>query len=171
MPATPLTAALPGRRAFITGGASGLGLALATRLARDGWTLALLDRDGARLAQAAQALEEAGAAAVSVFVGDVSDEGACTRAVADFATKAGGLDLMVNNAGVAVAGRIEETPVADWRWALEVNVIGVAIGCRAALPHLRRAGAGLILNIASAAAFACAGEMGPITPPRPRSSR
>jgi short-subunit dehydrogenase len=160
MPATPLTAALPGRRAFITGGASGLGLALATRLACDRWTLGLLDRDGTRLAAAAHALGLAGAAAVHVFVADVTDEVACTRAVADFATGAGGLDLMVNNAGVAVAGRVEETPVADWRFALEVNVIGVAIGCRAALPVMRRAGSGLILNIASAAAFACAGEMG-----------
>jgi len=160
MPATPLTAALPGRRAFVTGGASGLGLALATLLARDHWTLALLDRDGARLAAAAHALGLEGARSVHVFVADVTDEDACTRAVGDFATGAGGLDLMINNAGVAVAGRIDETPIADWRWALEVNVVGVAIGCRAALPVMRRAGAGLILNIASAAAFACAAEMG-----------
>ena len=160
MPATPLTATLPGRRAFITGGASGLGLALATLLARDGWTLALLDRDPARLGAAAHALGAAGAAAVHVFVADVTDENACTRAVTDFATGAGGLDLMINNAGVAVAGRIDETPIADWRWALEINVVGVAIGCRAALPVMRAAGGGLILNIASAAAFACAAEMG-----------
>ena len=160
MPATPLSATLPGRRAFITGGASGLGLALATLLARDGWTLALLDRDPARLGAAAHALRQAGAAAVHVFVADVTDEAACTRAVTDFATGAGGLDLMINNAGVAVAGRIDETPIADWRWALEINVVGVAIGCRAALPVMRAAGDGLILNIASAAAFACAAEMG-----------
>ena len=160
MPATPLTTALPGRRAFVTGGASGLGLALATLLARDGWTLALLDRDSAQLTAAAHALGTAGAAAVHVFVADVRDESACARALTDFATGAGGLDLMVNNAGVAVAGRIDQTPIEDWRWALEVNVVGVAIGCRAAVPVMRRAGGGLILNIASAAAFACAGEMG-----------
>ena len=155
-----LSTRLPGRRAFITGGGSGLGLALATLLARDGWTLGVLDRDAARLAPAAAALSAAGAAGVEVYAADVSDESAFRTAVAAFAASAGGLELMVNNAGVAAAGAIDASPAADWRWALDINVVGVAIGCRAALPWMRRARAGVVLNIASAAAFACPAEGG-----------
>jgi short-subunit dehydrogenase len=77
-----------------------------------------------------------------------------------FAAQAGGLDLMINNAGVAVAGSIDGTPLADWHWALEINVIGVVTGCRAALATMRRQGSGLILNVASAAGFASGPKMG-----------
>ncbi len=157
--ATPLTALLLGKRAFITGGGSGLGLAFAELLARDGWTLALLDRDSARLAAAATHLKDLGARAVVTYATDVTDETAFGAAIAEFATRVGGLELMINNAGVAVAGDVEATPAADWRWALEINVVGVAIGCRAALPFLRAAPAACLLNIASAAAFASAASM------------
>ena len=148
-----LSARLPGKRAFITGGGSGLGLALATRLARDGWRLGLLDRDPSRLAEAVTALSAAGAAAVEVYAADVSDEPAFRAAVAAFAARAGGLELFVNNAGIAAVGALEGSSADDWRAALEINVVGVAIGCRAALPILRRANAGAVLNVASAAAF------------------
>lgn len=159
MSATRLAAWLSGRRAFITGGGSGLGLALATELARDGWTLGLLDREPARLTAAAAALGAAGARAVHCFNADVTDEAAFGAALGDFVARAGGLELMVNNAGVAIAGSVEATPVADWRWGLEINVVGPALGCRLALPVMRRAGRGLIINIASAAAFAAAPQM------------
>lgn len=159
MSAARLAAWLTGRRAFITGGGSGLGLALATELARDGWTVGLLDREPERLATAAVALGAAGARAVHTFAADVRDEAAFTAAVEAFAAHSGGLDLMVNNAGVAVAGGVEATPLADWRWALEINVVGPALGCRLALPIMRRAGRGLLVNVASAAAFASAPQM------------
>ncbi|MCZ8131168.1 MAG: SDR family NAD(P)-dependent oxidoreductase [Steroidobacteraceae bacterium] len=158
-PGTQLAAALPGRRAFLTGAASGLGLALANELARAGWTLGLLDRDAVRLAGVAATLRAAGAPDVHAFPGDVTDEAAFTAVVAEFAMRTGGLDLMVNDAGVAVAGRFESTPLADWRWALDVNVLGVVVGCRAAVPILRRQGTGLILNVASAAGFASGPQM------------
>jgi len=157
--ATRLAAWLTGRRAFITGGGSGIGLALATHLARDGWTVGILEREPARLASAATALAAAGARAVRPYAADVTDEAAFRAAVEDFVAACGGLDLMVNNAGVAVAGSVEATPVADWRWGLEINVVGPALGCRLALPAMRRAGRGLIVNIASAAAFAAAPQM------------
>ena len=154
MSAARLARRLPGRRAFITGGGSGLGLALAEALARDGWSVGLLDREAPRLDAARLRLLEAGAAAVHPFVADVTDEAAFSAALGAFAAATGGLDLMVNNAGVAVAGAVESTPIADWRWALEINVVGVAIGCALALPLLARGGGGLIINVASAAAFA-----------------
>lgn len=159
MTASRLAARVGGRRAFITGGGSGIGLALATLLARDGWTLGLLDRDEERLAIATTELGRAGAAAVHGFAADVSDESAFGQALAAFVDRAGGLELMVNNAGVAVAGRIEETSLADWRWGLEINVLGVVLGCRLAVPVMRGAGRGLLINIASAAAFAAAPRM------------
>jgi NAD(P)-dependent dehydrogenase (short-subunit alcohol dehydrogenase family) len=157
--ATRLAAWLSGRRAFITGGGSGIGLALATHLARDGWTLGLLDREPARLAAAEAALAAAGARAVMAYPADVTDEAAFGAALGDFVARAGGLELMVNNAGVAIAGSVEVTPIADWRHGLEVNVIGPALGCRLAVPVMRAAGRGLIVNIASSAAFAAAPQM------------
>lgn len=157
--ATPLSAALSGKRAFITGGGSGLGRAFTELLARDGWRIAILDREPARLADATARLTALGAAAVHTYSADVTDEAAFGAAIDDFAARVGGLELMVNNAGVAVAGAVVDTPAADWRWALEINVVGVAIGCRAAIPHLKRAERACLLNIASAAAFASAAYM------------
>jgi short-subunit dehydrogenase len=158
-PVTPLSGVLRGQRAFITGGGSGLGLAFARLLARDRWRVGLLDREPERLTNAARELASAGAAAVHTYTVDVTDEAAVSAAIADFAERTGGLELMINNAGVAVAGEIASTPAADWRWALDINVVGVAIGCRAALPYLSRSDAGCVLNIASAAAFASAAQM------------
>jgi short-subunit dehydrogenase len=158
--ASPLTSALPGRRAFITGAGSGLGLAFARVLARDGWQIGLLDRDPARLALAREELTALGATRIECYALDVTDEAAFGGAVREFAAQAGGLDFMLNNAGVAHAGDIGATPASDWRWALEINLIAVATGCRAALPFLLEAPAARILNIASAAAFASGPQMG-----------
>ncbi len=154
MSAARLARRLPGRRAFITGGGSGLGLAIADAFARDGWTLGILDREADRLAGARQLLLDAGAAAVHTYVADVTDEASFGATVTTFVAATGGLEVMVNNAGVAVAGAVESTAISDWRWALEINVVGVAIGCRLALPLFARGGGGLVINIASAAAFA-----------------
>ena len=159
MSAAQLAQRIGGRRAFITGGGSGLGLALATALAKDGWTIGLLDRDAARLAPAAEALAAAGAVVVLTFGADVTNDHDFGAAVTAFVARSGGLDLMINNAGVAVAGPVGSTSLADWRWALEINVIGVVLGCRLALPVMQQSGRGCIINIASAAAFASAPEM------------
>ena len=152
---TILARRFPAKRAFVTGAASGLGRAIAAGLAADGWRLGLLDVSGTRLAQAAGELQAAGAT-VHAYAGDVADEGFVRGSVDDFAARAGGLDLMVNNAGVAAAGAIEANSADDWRWIVDVNLLGVAWGCRAAVPHLRAAGGGLILNVASSAGFAAA---------------
>ena len=150
----------PRRRAFITGAGSGLGLALATQLARAGWTVGRLERDPARLADTAAALVAAGGT-VHDYTGDVTDESAFAAALTAFVETTGGLELMINNAGVAVSGRVETTPLADWRWIFEINVLAVATGSRLALPHLRAApDGGALVNIASAAAFAAPPLMG-----------
>jgi NAD(P)-dependent dehydrogenase (short-subunit alcohol dehydrogenase family) len=148
----------PGRRAFVTGAASGLGSELARALHADGWQLGLADLSGSRLAGFTDSLHQQGAAP-RTYVGDVADERFIPAAVDDFVIARGGLDVMINNAGVAVAGAIESTPVSDWRWIIDINLLGVIWGCRSAIPVMREQRSGLILNIASSAGFAAAPQM------------
>jgi NAD(P)-dependent dehydrogenase (short-subunit alcohol dehydrogenase family) len=158
-PATLLSRRFSSKRAFITGAASGLGLSLARRLAQDGWTLGVLDVDRQHLDQAVTALLQAGAARVLAYPGDVAAHGFVADSIADFVRVAGGLDLLVNNAGVAVAGAVEATPVEDWQWIVGINLLGVVWGCRAALPVMKQQRGGVIFNIASSAGFAAAPQM------------
>jgi NAD(P)-dependent dehydrogenase (short-subunit alcohol dehydrogenase family) len=158
-PATLLSRRFPAKRAFITGAASGLGLSMARLLAADGWHLGVLDLDQTALATAVTGLRNAGAASVSAYVGDVATESVVGDAIAGLARTHQGLDLLVNNAGVAVAGAVEATPPADWEWIVGINLLGVVWGCRAALPVLKQQGAGLIFNVASSAGFAAAPQM------------
>ncbi len=155
---TILSRRLPAKRAFITGAASGLGRATALELARDGWRLGLLDRSAENLQEAGRELRTAGAQ-THAYAGDVADEAFVRASVLDFVAHAGGLDFMMNNAGVAVAGPLEETPVDDWRWIVDINLLGVAWGCRSAVPVMRKQRSGLVLNVASAAGFAAGPQM------------
>ena len=157
-PATLLSRRFPAKRAFITGAASGLGLALARALGQDGWTLGLLDVSAAALERATSELRSTGAE-VSAYAGDVASDTLVADAVSSFAAVHDGLDVIVNNAGVAVGGATDVTPVTDWHWIVGVNLLGVVWGCRAALPIFRRSGSGLILNIASSAGFAAVPQM------------
>jgi long-chain fatty acid transport protein len=147
-------------RAVITGGASGLGRALALEIGRrQGRVLiADLDADGAR-ETARQVEARGGSAEVAVVdVGRIADvEGVAERADQLW----GGIDLLVNNAGVAAAGPIGDVPLADWEWLLRVNVWGVIHGCHVFAPRMRARGRGFILNVASSAGIASLPEMGP----------
>jgi NAD(P)-dependent dehydrogenase (short-subunit alcohol dehydrogenase family) len=158
-PATLLSRRFTAKRAFITGAASGLGLAMAHALARDGWQLGVLDLDEAALGAAVTKLRQAGAKDVTAFHGDVAAQKFVGASIGTFAETQGGLDLIVNNAGVAVAGPVEATPPADWEWIVGINLLGVVWGCHAALPVLKRQGKGLIFNVASSAGFAAAPQM------------
>jgi len=155
---TILSRRFPGKRAFITGAGSGLGRAIATEFAAGGWQVGLFDLSAPRLAEAEAALQGAGAVTFT-YAGDVANEAVVASSVADFVQRAGGLDVMINNAGVAVAGPVEGTPPADWRWITDINLFGMVWGCQAAVPHLRAAGSGLVLNVASSAGFAAAPQM------------
>ena len=90
---------------------------------------------------------------------DTTDEATVTAAINAFAARVGGVDLAMNSAGVAVAGDLLETSSADWQWILAINVMGVVHSCRAELPHMIAAKGGLIINVASAASFACSSRM------------
>ncbi len=152
MTADSISTRLPGRRAFITGAGSGLGLEFARTLAAENWVLGLFDVDPSRLVKAEEEIAATGAR-VHAFPGDVRHYEELAVALNAFGDIAGGLDLMINNAGVACAGNLLETPLDDWRWILDINILGVVNGCRAGVPHLQRSGRGILLNIASAAAF------------------
>jgi NAD(P)-dependent dehydrogenase (short-subunit alcohol dehydrogenase family) len=158
-PATLLSRRFPSKRAFITGAASGLGLAMAQLLARDGWTLGVLDLDREALERAVTQLRTSGAANVTAYLGDVAAHEFVAASITGFSQANQGLDVMVNNAGVAVAGAVEATPVDDWNWIVGINLLGVVWGCRTALPAMKRQGSGLIFNIASSAGFAAAPQM------------
>jgi short-subunit dehydrogenase len=148
----------PSRRAFITGASSGLGLELARALGSEDWTLGLFDRNVERLARVEEELSGKGFTVVA-YPGDVTNADELTVAVNSFAATHDGLDVMINNAGVAGTGSLMEVPLEDWRWIVDINFMGVVHGARAAVPHLQRNGSGLLINVASAAAFASAPGM------------
>jgi NADP-dependent 3-hydroxy acid dehydrogenase YdfG len=150
---TRLNSRFPRKRAFITGAGSGLGLAVAKALAADGWTLGLFDRNLERLTTVEAEFADAGVKLVA-YPGDVTQSDELTVAINSFAATHDGLDVMINNAGVAGVGAMMEVSLEDWRWIIDINVMGVVHGSRAAIPHLQRNGSGLLINVASAAAFA-----------------
>jgi NAD(P)-dependent dehydrogenase (short-subunit alcohol dehydrogenase family) len=134
---------LGGRRAFVTGGASGIGAAIATRLAADGAEVVIGDID----ADAAKAQAEGIGGATAVHL-DVADPASAQAAIAG----GGPFDVLVNNAGIDHAGHFfgDVTP-EQWRWLLAVNLEGVFACTQAALPAMQQAGWGRIINLASEA--------------------
>ena len=140
----------PQKRIFVTGGASGLGQALAERYARDGWQVAIGDLQAERGAEVAAAIQGAGGPAAFLRC-DVTKEKDLAAAARWLEAEWGGVDVVVNNAGVAVSGGIADTPLADWQWILDVNVLGVVRGCRVFTPLFRRQGGGQFVNVASMA--------------------
>ena len=131
------------RRVLITGGASGIGRATAALLRQAGAAVAVMDRDAA--AAAAVAAEYGGIA----ITADVSDEGSVQSGVDAAASQLGGLDGLVNAAGIFDPALMMETDLALWQRTFAVNMTGVFLVCRAAVPHLQRAGKATIVNIAS----------------------
>jgi NAD(P)-dependent dehydrogenase (short-subunit alcohol dehydrogenase family) len=153
--ASNLSQRFPRKRVFITGAASGLGLACAEILAREGWQLFLNDIDAARLALVADSFRRDGAL-VTTVEGDVRDGASIERAIDAAVSVAGGIDVSVHCAGVAWAGPFHSSTEQDWRWVMDINVIGVANASRAVIRHMARGPGGLVINIASAASF-CTG--------------
>jgi NAD(P)-dependent dehydrogenase (short-subunit alcohol dehydrogenase family) len=139
---------LEGQIALITGAATGIGEAVATRFANAGATVCIADIDGAAAEEAAARI---GGRAQSLTL-DVTDPVAVTNAVEAILEKNQKLEILVNNAGLAgKAAPIWEQTDADWRKVMAVNIDGPFYLCRAVLPHMRSRGYGRIVNIASVA--------------------
>jgi NAD(P)-dependent dehydrogenase (short-subunit alcohol dehydrogenase family) len=144
---------------IVTGGASGIGLAIARELHARGGHVVLADLDEAKARAAAATMGERASAAVV----DVADAAAVTALVDAVVADHGRLDVMVNNAGTAIGGLLEELEERHWAKAIDVNLRGVVNGVTAAYPHLRAQGSGHILNTASLAGLIPAPAMLPYT--------
>jgi NAD(P)-dependent dehydrogenase (short-subunit alcohol dehydrogenase family) len=134
-------AELAGLRALVTGGASGIGLATARLLAERGAGVVCLDL-----------ATEAPEAPLGYVRADLTDDGAVRAAVAAAAERLGGLDIVVNNAGVGAVGTVEANPDDEWHRVFDVNVVGIVRVTRAALPHLRASANAVVVNTCSIAA-------------------
>lgn len=140
------------KRIFITGGASGLGRALAERAARDGYRVCIGDIHDARLAETLRAIE-----AIAPGLGHRSEPCNVCRVedlerVASVLEKEwGGVDIVVNNAGIAAGGPLDEVGLSEFARVVDINLMGVVRGCSVFVPLLKRQGYGHIVNIASLA--------------------
>ncbi|GIZ11517.1 SDR family oxidoreductase [Pseudomonas sp. NCCP-436] len=138
-------------RMMITGAGSGLGREIARRWAREGWHLALADVNEAGLEESLRLVREAGG---DGFIRrcDVRDYSQLTALAQACDEQFGGIDIIVNNAGVASGGFFGELSLEDWDWQLSINLMGVVKGCKAFLPLLEKS-RGRIVNISSMAAL------------------
>jgi NAD(P)-dependent dehydrogenase (short-subunit alcohol dehydrogenase family) len=140
-----------GKTAFVTGGASGIGLALGRAFAEAGMKVMLADVEAGALDQALQALSNYGNRVKSIRC-DVGDAESVDRAARATFDAFGNVHVVCNNAGVAAGGGIDNISIDNWRWVVDVNLMGVVYGVRSFLPHmLRHREGGHIVNTASMA--------------------
>ena len=143
---------LEGKVAIVTGAGSGIGKTLALRLARDGAAVVVADLNH-HDAAAAEIAQLTGARTLGLRV-DVAAEADTARLAAETARTFGRIDILVNNAAcfsVLQVRPFEQIDAAEWRKVMEVNTLGVFLCCRACVPHMRAAGGGRIINLASGA--------------------
>ncbi|HKU45976.1 MAG TPA: glucose 1-dehydrogenase [Burkholderiales bacterium] len=143
---------LKGKVAIVTGAGSGIGKVLARRLASDGASVVIADLE--KFDQAAAEIAKATGARTLGISTDVSNERDVDRMASEAAKTFGRIDILVNNAAVFSSLKLkpfEEIGVAEWRKVMDVNIMGVALCCRACVPHMRKGGYGRIINLASGA--------------------
>jgi NAD(P)-dependent dehydrogenase (short-subunit alcohol dehydrogenase family) len=141
---------LHGRKVLITGGGQGLGLTMAKGLAASGASIAIVDIDGDRARQAASSIASGQTRAVGI-TGDVTSPADAERAVDEAVRALGGLDILLNNAGIAILAPAEEVSFEDFKKTYEVDVFGLFTMSQKAFPALRDSGHGVIVNMASMA--------------------
>jgi 3-oxoacyl-[acyl-carrier protein] reductase len=140
-----------GKSAIVTGSTKGIGRAIAEALVREGMNVCVSARDADEIKQAVDELSGAGDADVTGAVCDVRDDEEVRALFEHAAAELGGVDVLVNNAGVGLFGRVEEMSPEDFRAVLETNLFGVFYCCREAIPLMKKRGGGYIINISSLA--------------------
>lgn len=149
----------PEKRVIITGAGSGLGRALALEFAAMNWNIAIADIDRERARETEALVDRRGGAGL-VIECDVTKPADLVRALEMVKKKWKGVDVLVNNAGVAAAGYFEKIPLDRWDWIIDINLKSIIHGCRAFIPQFKKQGSGYIVNVASNAGITCLPEMG-----------
>jgi 3-oxoacyl-[acyl-carrier protein] reductase len=142
---------LNGKSAIVTGGTKGIGRAIAEALAREGASVCISARDEDEVERAVGEIGELGEARVAGAVCDVRDYEEVRALVQYAADEFGGVDILINNAGVGLFGKVEELTPEDFRAVLETNLFGVFYCCHEAIPQMKKRGGGYIINISSLA--------------------
>ncbi len=155
-----LTKKYPQKRAFITGAGSGLGREVCKELASENWTIGICDISEKGLNETAEMITNAGGKAISYLL-DVADKNAYKTVAENFLEQTGGIDLLVNNAGVGDGSPFEEYGLENWEWITGINQMGVIYGCHYFIPTMKKQRSGHIINISSIAAIATAPGMSP----------
>ncbi len=148
---TPTSHQLHGKVAVVTGGGSGIGLAISKRLAADGAAVAVLDRDADAAGEAAGAVNADGGTAIGVEA-DVTDRSRVEAAVAETADRLGAPTILVNNAGLHLFGPFLKMDPETWRRVFDINLTGTFHCCQVVLPYMLEARWGRIVNISSSSA-------------------
>lgn len=146
-------------RVFVTGAGSGLGRAIALHYAKQGARVACTDRDLASAKETLAQVIKTGGTGVA-FALDVTQEEDFAAAADRLQNEWKGVDVVINNAGVATAGDIDAAPMSDWEWVININLFGVVRGCKAFAPMLKAQRSGHVVNIASFAGIANPPGMG-----------
>jgi 3-oxoacyl-[acyl-carrier protein] reductase len=154
---TTSTSRLAGRRAIVTGGGSGIGRAVALRLAEEGATVGVVDVRPGAAETVADAIAEAGGKACATTA-DIGDEASVQAATAEVVASLGGLDTVVACAGVTFPGFTHTMALDAWETMIRVNLTGTFLTVKHALPHLLDAGGGSIVTIGSVASLVAAGQ-------------
>ena len=146
------------RRAFITGGGGALGKSFAALLAKDGWTIGLTDINENALQETSKLVESAGGKSYG-YQFDVSDKAAYKKAFDDFISNSGGIDLLINNAGIGDGGLFGHYELEKWEWITGINQMAVVYGSHYAANVMKQQRSGHILTISSVAGVACMPNM------------
>jgi 3-oxoacyl-[acyl-carrier protein] reductase len=142
---------LTGKVAIVTGGSRGIGLGVARRLVAEGVKVAVTGKSDAHLNAARPLIEGAGPGSVETLQADVRCYDQVQRSTAATVARFGGLDILINNAGVGIFTNVADMTPQQWAEVIDTNLTGVFYACQAAIPEMRRRGGGFIINISSLA--------------------